>query len=124
MEKESVIQKLFKPVTDHAQVGMIFGEPQKMKNKTVIPVARVFWMFGGGMGVNEGLTDLANGDDSIPQGEGGGGGGILSAEPIGALEITPDRTRLVPFKPWWQKLIPVLAGLIFSVFIIKLLGKR
>ena len=62
-----------------ANVKVVYGEPQVLEGKTIIPVAVASYGFGAGTG---------------EQGSGGGGG--LRVKPIGCLEITPERTRFVP----------------------------
>lgn len=69
-----------------AHVKTVYGDPIAVGEKTVVPVARVRYAFGGGGG--------ARGDAEAPS---GGGGGKVSTSPCGALEITSDQTRFVPF---------------------------
>jgi uncharacterized spore protein YtfJ len=67
-----------------AQLGgaqLCFGEPVRVGEREVIPVARVRALGGGGFG-----ADRA---DS----EGGGGGGFLDAVPIGFIDAGPEGTR-------------------------------
>jgi hypothetical protein len=56
----------------------------------VVPVARVAYAFTGGFGAGKASAE------SDWQG-GGGGGGAVCAFPTGALEITDQGTRFVPF---------------------------
>lgn len=53
----------------------VFGSPVERDGVTVIPVAKVSWVFGGG-----------GGGDAKGQGTGGGGGAIAS--PAGYIEIS------------------------------------
>jgi uncharacterized spore protein YtfJ len=62
-----------------AHVKVVYGEPQVIEGKTIIPVAVASYGFGAGVG---------------EQGSGGGGG--VRVKPIGCLEITAERTRFVP----------------------------
>ena len=64
----------------------------------MIPVARIAYAFGGGGG--------SKGEQAGPEG-GGGGGGRMSAVPAGAIEITSEGTRFVPFLDW-RKLTAVV----------------
>ena len=76
----------------------VFGEPIERDGITVIPVARVRWGFGGGAGsapiaVGSGpgvegsmAPTAANG---MQPGSGQGGGGAVTTDPIGWLEIGP-----------------------------------
>lgn len=65
-----------------------FGEPQAFEDRTVIPVARV--RYGFGLGFGSGTGEAEEEGAPIPQGEGGGGGGATSAQPMGAIVVTPD----------------------------------
>jgi uncharacterized spore protein YtfJ len=75
-----------------ATVKSVFGEPIQMEGKTVVPIAKVAYHFGGGFG------SKPKSGESRPDAkqEGGGGGGDVKAFPAGALEITPNRTSFVP----------------------------
>lgn len=86
-------RELSERLRESATVTTVYGEPVVAEGKTVIPVARVAYGFGGGSGVRPG----PNGD--APHEGGGGGGGVMAA-PAGALEITPEGTRFVAFDTW------------------------
>ena len=90
MAGNEMLEKLAESLGAKASVTSVFGEPVQSEGKTVIPVAKVSYAFGGGFG--KGPTK-----DGILKGEGGGGGGGLRAYPAGALEITPGSTRFIPF---------------------------
>jgi uncharacterized spore protein YtfJ len=65
---------------------VVFGEPQVVEGKTIIPVAVASYGFGAGVG---------SGTD--PQGESsGGGGGGMRVKPVGVIEVTAERTRFIP----------------------------
>ena len=74
-----------------------FGDPQTVGDKTIIPVANVWYGFGFGFGQSvaapEGLgrgaeSELPAVEGSAAGTEGGGAGGGGSARPMGALVIT------------------------------------
>src|SRR5689334_5229756 len=90
-----------------ATVKNVFGEPIEAGGRTVVPVARISWAFGGGGG-----SRGREGQES-----GGGGGGRMSAIPAGAIEITPTGTRFVPFLDW-RKLVSVVAPSAAAGFLI------
>lgn len=71
-----------------ANVRSIFGEPITTAGRTIVPVARIGYGFGVGGSVQQTSPE--------PNGEPGGGGG-LGAYPVGALEITAEGTRFIPF---------------------------
>jgi uncharacterized spore protein YtfJ len=83
------VQELLQSIGDRfataASVKQIYGEPVTVGNRTVIPVARIRYGFGGGAGRKKQEDQ-----------EGGGGGGGVVAVPAGALEITPEGTRFIP----------------------------
>jgi uncharacterized spore protein YtfJ len=96
MNAADLLQKMGDTLGSTATVKSVFGEPIQMNGKTVVPVAKVMYGFGGGSGTGK------NAAHPERQGEGGGGGGGVRAFPAGALEITENRTRFIPFiDPAW-----------------------
>jgi uncharacterized spore protein YtfJ len=91
MNATDLLQRIGETLGSTVTVKSVFGEPIHVNGKTVVPVAKIAYGFGGGFGSGKG--------DSLAdhQGEGGGGGGGVWAFPAGALEITDDGTRFVPF---------------------------
>jgi uncharacterized spore protein YtfJ len=91
MNATDLLQKIGETLGSTATVKSVFGEAIHVNGKTVVPVAKIAYGFGGGFGTGKGgpLADR--------QGEGGGGGGGVRAFPAGVLEITDNRTRFVPF---------------------------
>jgi uncharacterized spore protein YtfJ len=90
MAGNEMLEKISESLSSKATVKSVFGEPIQVGDKTVMPVAKVAYGFGGGFGT--GHTKNGN-----PKGVGGGGGGGVRAFPAGALEITPEGTRFIPF---------------------------
>ena len=81
-------------VTKTASVEQVFGKPEKVGDKLVIPVAMVRCCFGGGWGSGK---MPGKEETSEPQeGEGGGGGGAMLARPVAVLEITAKETKVIP----------------------------
>src|SRR4051794_41915701 len=75
-----------------AQLGgarLCYGEPVRVGEREVIPVARV--RTAGGLGFGSGSEELGGG--------GGGGGGLLGAPPIGFLDAGPEGARFGPIPP-------------------------
>src|SRR4051812_50205222 len=69
-----------------AQLGgarLCYGEPVRVGEREVIPVARV--RSAGGVGFGSGVEDVGGG--------GGGGGGVIGAPPIGVLDGGPPGGR-------------------------------
>jgi uncharacterized spore protein YtfJ len=116
MATESTIGESFRgiieAIRDHAGVETAFGEPIEREGRTVIPVARVAYGFGGGFG--EGAEVEADEEVDEPAevgGSGGGGGGGAMTRPLGAIEVTDHETRFVPLGNRRRSL--VVAGLAF-----------
>ena len=81
MNASELLEKIGGPLGSTATVKSVFGEPIQAEGKTVVPVAKIACGFGAGAGSRR--------DDS--------GGGGLCAFSAGALEVTPERTRFIPF---------------------------
>ena len=95
MPGNEMLEKLSESLGSKATVKAVFGEPIQAAGKTIIPVAKVAYGFGGGFGTGP----IKDGN---PKGEGGGAGGGVRAFPAGALEITPENTRFIPLRdPRW-----------------------
>jgi uncharacterized spore protein YtfJ len=93
-------------------VKSVFGEPIHANGKTVVPVAKVAYGFGGGLGSGKDSTHPDR------QGDGGGGGGGVRASPAGALEITDNATRFVPFADPARLVVAFAAGAVFGALIL------
>lgn len=78
-----------------ASVKTVYGEPVVVDGKTIIPVARVAYGFGGGSGAKK--TSEADVPGMEREAPSGGAGGGMSAKPVGVVEITTLETRFVPF---------------------------
>jgi uncharacterized spore protein YtfJ len=91
MNATDLLLKIGETLGSTATVKSVFGEPIHVNGKTVVPVAKIAYGFGGGFGTGKG------GPAADQHGEGGGGGGGVRAFPAGALEITAGGTRFVPF---------------------------
>jgi len=100
------LDEIVRSVVDHAGAKMVFGEPVTVEGKTILPVAKVRYGFGGGAGRKR------DGEQ-----QGGGGGGGLVAKPVGLVEITESETRFIRIAPNWNQITAVLAG----VFLARLL---
>lgn len=100
MTQPSPLPDFFKalnePLSAAGAVQRVFGAPVQNGERTIIPVARVSWGFGGGSGRGA-LRKMAEGQEEkhAPEGEGGGGGGGIQIKPIGVFEITPEETRFI-----------------------------
>jgi uncharacterized spore protein YtfJ len=79
---------------DTAHWRAAFGEPHKVEDKVIIPLAQVTYGFGLGVGRGTGPSrteDKAQAEDVAPFGSAGGGvGGGARTKPLGALVVTPE----------------------------------
>ena len=107
------IQQLFSSFAERLQssasVKTVYGDPMVVEGKTIIPVARVAYGFGGGSGTRKSDAESEGGQ------EGGGGGGGVSASPVGVVEITPEGTRFIPFEDRKKLAAVLLIGLLLGV---------
>lgn len=114
------IDRLADRLGARATAAAVYGEPVERDGVTVIPVAKVRWLFGGGSGRgrnNAGRTDQGEG---VSEGSGDGGGGGAAVSPLGYIEIANgraefrrirDASTLLPF-------VPILLAAGFSVLLI------
>ena len=96
-------QDLLKDIADRVQstasVKAVYGEPVTAEGRTIIPVAKVRWGFGGGGGTQGTEPELESEEATHPQpNEGGGGGGGVEVRPIGIIEMTGDGTVFTSFE--------------------------
>ncbi len=80
------LETMFEPLTRSASVSAVYGEAIAANDKTIIPVARIAYGFGGGRGRQHHEGDSPNGE--------GAGGGVY-AVPIGVVEVTDTGTRFI-----------------------------
>jgi uncharacterized spore protein YtfJ len=129
MDTPTNLTTIVDSLRERAGVETVFGDPIEREGRTVVPVARVMYGFGGGWGSGgEGLdADVGNLDvaddedvDADSVGEGGGFGGGLSAQPIGALVITDDGTKFVRLSDRRRAVVAMLVGLVLGL----ILGRR
>ena len=113
MNATELLQKIGETIGTTATVKSVFGEPIRLDGKTVVPVAKVAYGFGGGVGSRKsGAVDRPD--------EGGGGGGGVRAFPAGALEITDTSTRFVPYSDFTraaQVALALAAGFLLGAII-------
>jgi uncharacterized spore protein YtfJ len=113
----------FDELKKSAQVNAVFGQPQIVGDRTIIPIARVSYGFGLGFG-----EDTTPGEEEQTD-EGAGGGGWAAARPVGALVVTPDGTRVEPVIDKGRIALAAGAFTAWTVFLItraliKILNRR
>lgn len=102
VEYKSPIRVIFEKFSIQKDVSLVYGEPIKLDNKRVLPVAKVSYAVGGGGG-------YSGESENSSAGQGEGGGGHIVIKPVGVYEITPEK---VTFKPvnefrWFVFLVSV-----------------
>jgi uncharacterized spore protein YtfJ len=102
---DSIIERL----RDSAGIKSVYGEPIPAHNKTIIPVARIAYGFGGGGGRRVRAGDPAN--------EGQGGGGGVASIPVGVFEVTETGTRFIPIHDKVRLAGAGLAGLCLGILL-------
>ena len=99
---EHYFQSLSERVQQSAHVKTVYGEPVETNGKTIIPVARVAFGFGGGptrQGEHGAIAETA------------GGGGGVRAYPTGVFEITSEGTKFVRAGHPLREAVLMLIGL-------------
>lgn len=91
----TLIENIAETVQSSASAKKVFGEPIQAGSKTIIPVAKVAYGFGGGSG--HGRHRKSDLDGEVASGDGAGGG--IAASPYGIIEVTESETRLIRFPP-------------------------
>jgi len=104
MSTLALLQSLKESILSQANVKAIYGEPIAAHDKTVIPVAKIMYVYGAGAGTG-GVGDTS------ARGEGGGGGGGVRAVPVGVIEVSDQQTRFVPITDRKRLAGAVLAGI-------------
>ena len=111
MALQDILKGISERLEGAANVRTVYGEPIVAEGKTIIPVAKVRYGFGGGFGEDKGSEDA---------GQGGGGGGGVEVTAVGILEITAEGTRYVSFEDR-NRLIK--AGLAIGLIAMFILGR-
>lgn len=106
------VQGIAERLESSASVKRVYGDPITAEGRTIIPVARIGYGFGGGTGNKPG----AHGEEKT----GGGAGGGAGAVPIGLVEISPAGTRFIPFTDKKKMAAVFAAGLLAGL----LIGRR
>jgi uncharacterized spore protein YtfJ len=105
---DGFVERMAERVGGKASVRAVFGDPIERDGITVIPVAKVRWGFGGGAGrgpiamgpgIEGQAPEISLSEDIRESGAGSGGGGGVTADPIGYLEIGPDGANFRPITP-------------------------
>jgi uncharacterized spore protein YtfJ len=110
---QGLLATLSERFRDAATVRLVFGEPIEAAGKTVVPVARVAFGFGGGSAPQ--ARRHGGGESAAAEEEAGGGGGGIYAMPVGVVEISKEETRFVRFAQELHLGLAFAAGLLFGL---------
>jgi uncharacterized spore protein YtfJ len=114
MADQRFLESLAERLRSTATVESVYGQPIHAEGRTIVPVARVAYGFGGGAADKNGKPE-----DGRPATGNGGGGGVR-AVPAGVVELTRGGTRFVPIGIGRRLLAAGLLGLSIGVA----LGRR
>lgn len=117
---QEILQSIAERFATSASVKQVFGEPIERNGRTIIPVARVQYGFGGGYGGGE--QEGAEVNRPLAGGGGGGGGGV-KAKPAGVLEITDAGTRFIRFVDP-AEIVKACVGGLMAILIVRRLTRR
>ena len=99
----------------HSDVKAVFGEPVTADGRTIIPVAKITYGFGGGGGTNR--MSPRNPEGSPGGQEGGGGGGGVRAVPVGVIEVSGQGTQFIPISDRRKLAAAAFGGLMFGMIL-------
>ncbi len=111
MNVESIVSELAQIIQKQANIDAIFGEPKKLDEHTIVPVARVKITLNGGGGMGSGIGPEigkpAEGDAGqaghkpVMGGSGGGGAGslLVEVEPLGFIRDGKTGAEFVAIEP-------------------------
>ena len=110
------LQQYFQSIIDRLQgsatVKTVYGDPITAEGKTIIPVAKVGYCFGIGMGPT---TLRKEGEQRTEGKETGGMGGGFRAKPLGVLEVTKEETKFIPIDDRGKLAGALLIGLFLGL---------
>jgi len=133
MEELKALLEKIGSIGDEINVDAVFGKPETVGDRVLIPVAEISYGFGAGMGTGgpvcccecddeegaEGCECECHTDHGEEAGGGGGGGGGGRARPIAYIEVGPEGTTVEPIMDE-QKI--ALAGMLLGAWVIAWVG--
>jgi uncharacterized spore protein YtfJ len=128
---DGFVERMAERVGGKASVRAVFGDPIERDGITIIPVAKVRWGFGGGAGrgpiamgpgIEGQAPEISLAEDIRESGAGSGGGGGVTADPIGYLEIGPDGATFRPITPVMPSPGFLLAAGVTAMLVLRGLG--
>ena len=107
---ETLVEKIIERLGRSADWRVVFGDPITVGTKTIVPVARVAYGFGGGLGAP---ADAGQRPGRQEHPESGGGG--VAVRPVGVLEVSYAGTRFLEFGSGRRLAGMFLAGLALGI---------
>jgi uncharacterized spore protein YtfJ len=120
LDRSSIPNQILDRIKQSAKVELAYGESRKVGDKTIIPIALVSYLFGGGSG--SGVGPGHNGH-SEGVGIGGGGGGGVRVQPVAVLEVTEDETKLRPIMDW-TRLVTTAITAVAAVLVVRAIFRK
>jgi len=119
------IKSTIDKITKSTGSQLVYGESIVIKDKIIIPVAKISYGFGGGFGKLESKkkpSKETTDDQNNEKGDGGGGGLALKAEPVGVIEIGEFGTRFISFNQTKKMLGLFIGGAVLAALLLR--GKK
>jgi uncharacterized spore protein YtfJ len=119
----TLVERIIRQVGLTSTAQTVYGEPVHAQGHTVIPVARVYFAYGGGAGPELGgrLVDRSPDGRVAPAlTSGGGAGGLGIARPAGYIEISERGTRFVPVTRDWRRPFVLACATLAAVLTIRM----
>jgi uncharacterized spore protein YtfJ len=123
----ALIERVVRQVALTASAEAVFGRPVEAHGRTVIPVAKVYFAYGGGAGPElAGRTVERQPDGRVVPAlsSGGGGGGVGVARPAGYIELSAAGTRFVPVLHDWRRTLALAGAVAVAVLLLRLPARR
>lgn len=112
MSLHDLSQVMIDRLQGSASAKIIYGDPVTAHGRTIIPVGKVAWGFGGGLGPGRIRPENL---DKGSVGEGGGGG--VAATPVGIIEISDAGTRFISIEQSWKPWAGLAAGILVGLIV-------
>ena len=117
---EALLKNITERIRATANVDTLYGESRQIGDKTIIPVAKVYYGFGAGGG--EAQRPNGEASESLPIGTGGGGGAGVSARPVGFIVVSDGEVTFVRIPSWRGTILAGIAGVLAGLLLAKLVS--
>ena len=116
------VHEMLRSISDRigsaATVDTVFGEPRVLHDRAIIPVAMVVGGFGAGGG------ECTMPSEEGHHGNGSGGGGGFAVRPLAFLEVTNERTKLIPVLDVTRVILASIGLLGGTLFMLAKMSRR